>query len=115
MSFKTQVKQDAAKGFLNANEFAESVVYTPKAGVPKTITSVVNRKRLDPASEDIGRVLINQCEIFIANDAAAGIASISKGGDIVSFPENIGGSAINWIVADILGQDEGIWHLLVQK
>ena len=36
MSFKTQVKQDAAKGFLNANEFAESVVYTPKEGVPKT-------------------------------------------------------------------------------
>ena len=115
MSFKTQVKQDAANGFLNANEFAESVVYTPKAGVPKTITAVVNRKRLDPASEDIGRVLINQCEIFIANDAAAGVASISKGGDMVSFSENIGGSVINWIVADILGQDEGIWHLLVQK
>ena len=115
MSFKTQIAQDAAKSFLNANEFAESVIYTPKAGVAKSITAVVNRKRLDPASEDIGRVLINQCEIFIANDPAAGVASISKGGDIVSFPENIAGSAISWIVADILGQDEGIWHLLVQK
>ena len=115
MSFKTQIAQDAAKGFLNANEFAESVVYTPKAGVAKSITAVVNRKRIDPAYEDTGRVLINQCEIFIANDATAGVVSISKGGDMVSFPENISGSAINWIVADILGQDEGIWHLLVQK
>lgn len=115
MTLKEQMAGDAKSAFLNTGEFAESVTYTPKGGTAKVLNAVINRKRLDPASEDIGRVLINQCEIFIANDATAGVASISKGGDIVSFSENIAGSVINWIVADILGQDEGIWHLLVQK
>jgi hypothetical protein len=115
MSFKTQLAQDAAQAFLNPLEFAEDVIYTPKAGVPKAIKAVINRKRLDPAYEDTGRTLINQAELFVANDAIAGVTSINKGGDVVSFSETIGGAAISWVVADILNQDEGIWHLLVQK
>jgi len=35
--------------------------------------------------------------------------------DIVSFSENLGGSVIDWAVIDIFGQDDGMWHLLVQK
>jgi len=115
MTFKSQVTQDAIKAFLDGEAFAEDVTYTPKGGMPKVIKAVIIRKRLDPAYEDTGRTLINQGEIFIANDAAAGIASINKGGDIVSFAETIGGAVINWIVADILDHDEGLWHLLVQK
>lgn len=115
MSFKTQLAQDAAKAFLNPQEFAEDVTYTPKTGVPKAIKAVINRKRLDPAYEDTGRTLINQAELFIANDVLSGVVSINKGGDTVSFAETIGGAVIGWVVVDILNQDEGIWHLLVQK
>ncbi len=115
MAFKSDLAQDAAKTFLNSDEFAEDITYTPKGGVAKVIKAVVNRKRIDPASEDAGRILINQCEIFIANDAASGIASINKGGDLVSLVEVIGGTQIDWIVADILSQDEGVWQLLLQK
>ncbi|MDD5108299.1 MAG: hypothetical protein PHC29_02135 [Candidatus Omnitrophica bacterium] len=115
MTFKSQVTQDVIKVFLDGAAFAEDLTYTPKAGVPKIIKAVIIRKRLDPAYEDTGRVLLNQGEIFIANDAAAGVTSINKGGDIVSFAETIGGAVISWIVADILDHDEGIWHLLVQK
>ena len=82
MAFKSDLAQDAAKTFLNSEEFAEDITYTPKGGVAKVIKAVVNRKRIDPASEDAGRILINQCEIFIANDAVSGIASINKGGDV---------------------------------
>jgi len=115
MAFKSDLAQDAAKTFLNSDEFAEDVTYTPKGGVAKVIKAVVNRKRIDPASEDAGRILINQCEIFIANDAVSGIASINKGGDLVSLAEVIGGHLVNWVVADILVQDEGAWQLLLQK
>jgi len=115
MTFKSQLAQDAIKAFLDGAAFAEDLTYTPKAGAPKIIKAVIIRKRLDPAYEDTGRVLINQAEIFIANDAAAGVISINKGQDAVSFAETIGGTAINWVVADILDHDEGLWHLLVQK
>jgi hypothetical protein len=115
MSFKDGLSQDAGKVFLNSSEFAEDVVYTPKGGSPLAIKAVINRRRLDPAYEDTGRTLLNQAEIFIANDAAAGVISINKGGDTVSFAENLGGAAVNWVVVDILSQDEGMWHLLVQK
>jgi hypothetical protein len=115
MTFKSQLAQDAIKAFLDGAAFAEDINYTPKGSAPKQIKAVIVRKRLDPAYEDTGRVLINQAEIFIANDAAAGVTSINKGGDTVSFAETIGGAAINWVVADILDHDEGIWHLLVQK
>lgn len=115
MTFKEQLASDTKSAFLNTGEFAESVTYTPKGGTAKVINAVINRKRLDPAYEDTGRTLINQAELFVANDAIAGVTLINKGGDVVSFAETIGGVVISWVVADILNQDEGIWHLLVQK
>lgn len=115
MAFKDNLAQDAAETFLNSDEFAEEIIYTPKGGSAKVIKALVNRKRIDPAYEDAGRILINQSEIFIANDETSGAASINKGGDIVSLAEVVGGGAIDWVVADILGQDEGVWHLLLQK
>jgi hypothetical protein len=115
MAFKDNLAQDVAETFLNSDEFAEEITYTPKGGAAKVIKALVNRKRIDPAYEDAGRVLLNQCEIFIANDETSGIASVNKGEDLVSLSEIIGQAAINWVVADILGQDEGVWHLLLQK
>jgi hypothetical protein len=94
MSLKEQFSQDAASCFLNSDEFAENITYTPKGESPRVIKAVVNRKRIDPAYE---------------------VASINKGGDLVSLAEFIGGALIDWVVADILDQDEGVWHLLLQK
>ena len=115
MSFKDNLKRDALNSFLNVDEFAEAISYTPKGGTQKTIKAIVNRKRLNPASEDTGRILQNTIEIFITNDLTYGLASINKGGDKVTLPEVIGGSDVNYVVVDILGEDDGIWHLLLQK
>jgi hypothetical protein len=115
MSLKDQFSLDANNCFLNIEEFAEEITYTPKGGDAKVIKAVVNRKRIDPAYEDAGRVLLSQCEIFIANDQTAGVTAINKGQDLVTLAEVIGDSTINWVVADILAQDEGMWHLLLQK
>lgn len=115
MSFKDNLKNDAVNIFLTPDEFAEQIQYTPKGGSPKTIKAVINRKRLTPGGEESGRILQNQIEIFIANDATYGVDSIKKGGDEVSFPEIVGGIDVNFVVVDILGEDQGMWHLLVQK
>lgn len=115
MPFKEQLKNDAANVFLNSDEYAEWITYTPKGGAAKRIKAQIFRKQISPASEDAGRTLLNQVEIIIANNAAYGVTSINKGGDTVSLPERIGGENITWRVANILDQDEGLWHLLLQK
>ena len=115
MSFKDNLKRDALNCFLTPDEFAEVIQYTPKNGSPKSIKAVINRKRLNPGGEESGRTLQNQIEIFIANDSTYGVASINKCGDEILFPEVIGGIDVNFIVVDILGEDQGMWHLLVQK
>ena len=115
MTFKTQVKNDVINCLLNSDEFGELITYTPKGSTGKSIKAQVFRQGIIPASEDTGRVLQSQVEIIIANDATYGVTSINKGGDTVSLPERIGGSSITFSVADILKQDEGLWHLLLQK
>ena len=115
MSFKDNLNKDALNCFLSPDEFAEAIQYTPKNGIPKTIKAVINRKRLIPGGEESGRTLQNQIEIFIANHETDGVSSINKGGDEVLFPEVLGGIDVNFVVVDILGEDEGMWHLLVQK
>lgn len=115
MSFKEQLNKDAVLTFLKTDEFAEVILFTPQGGTAKQIPAIIERKRLNPAGEDTGRVLLNQAEIMIANDAENGIIGINKGGDKVSFPERVGDAVIDWLVIDILDQDEGMWYLLVQK
>jgi hypothetical protein len=115
MSFKTQLNDDVVNCFLNTDEFGEPISYTPKGGTAKSIKAQVFRQGIAPASEDTGRVLQSQVEIIIANDATYGVTSINKGGDTVSLPERIGGSNVTFSVADILKQDDGLWHLLLQK
>lgn len=115
MSFKDNLRTDALNSFLNTNEFAETIQYTPKGGTLKTIKAVINRKRINPGTEESGRVLQDQIEILIANDPAYGVSLINKGGDEVLFPEVLGGIDVNFVVIDILGEDQGMWHLLVQK
>jgi hypothetical protein len=117
MSFKDQIKNDAVNCFLNGNEFAEDVFYTPQGGTERVIKAIVERRRLTPAGEDSNRVLVDSVEIMIARDAVYGVAVITKGmnADEVVLPEVIGGPGVHFFVADILGQDDGMWHLLLQK
>jgi len=115
MSFKDQLAADAVIIFLNTDEFAEDITYTPKGEGAKSIRAMVVRKRSDAADQGAGRIAQNQAEVYIANDAITGVASVDKGDDEVSFPEIIGGSAISWAVIDILDMDEGMWKLLVEK
>jgi len=115
MTFKSQLSIDAAKAFLNTDEFAKEITYKPKNGDSKNIKALIVRSRVDSAEQGIGRIATNQAEIYIANDEIEGITSVDKGDDEVLFPEIIGGSNVWWVVIDILNMDKGMWHLQVQK
>ena len=117
MSFKDQMAADAANCFLNGDEFAETVIYTPAGGQAKSIKAIVERRRILPANEDSNRVLVGTLEMMIARDPVLGILSVNKGQnpDQVLVPEVVGGVAVTYFVADILAMDEGMWHLLLQK
>ena len=115
MSFKNQMNDDAALICLNSSEFAEVISYIPKGAAAKIINALIDRKRLNPAGEVTGHLLLNQIEIFIANDAINGVISVNKGADTVVLKERVGGSDATYLVNDIINQDPGMWHLLLQK
>ncbi|MBI5147763.1 MAG: hypothetical protein HZA37_01265 [Parcubacteria group bacterium] len=115
MTLKDKLLEDAKNAFLNVEEFAEGVTYAPYGGSPKGINAVVVRERLEASGPDRGMSLGRECEIFIANDVATGVTSINKNNDKVSFPVQVGGTPVSWTVVEILGHDEGIWHLRVIK
>lgn len=112
---KDQLAVDMVNVFLNENEFAEWIAYTPAGGIEKTIKAIVDRNRLEPAGEDTGRLLKDQATITIANNETYGVITIKKGEDKVTLLDRIGGELVDYLVMDILSQDEGMWELLLQK
>jgi len=112
MSFKDQLSQDAVKSFLNTDEFAEEVIYTPSAGDPKVIKAVVVRESLEPSRENMARSLRNTARLYIANDEEAGVTGIDKKDDRITLNDIDGDERVARI-NEILHSDEGIWELSV--
>lgn len=138
MTFKDQMIDDMKNVFLNQDEFAEDIVYTPYGENARTIKALVIRERLQPDDLSDGRVLSRQYEIYIANDPTEGVTAINKGKDIISLrkfeeanylqdafgnyvKDNNGNyivlvdEKLEWVVADILSQDYAFWRLLVKR
>ncbi len=115
MTFRDQTLTDFKNCLLNTGEFAEAVVYTPSGGSPKTVNAIVVRERIESKGPDHTIALSRGAEIYIANDAALGTASINKNNDTVSFPVQIGGTAVVWKVVEIIYHDDAVWRLRVIK
>ncbi len=114
MTFKDRIKSDVVNIFLNENEFAEEITYTPKGGSAKTIKAIVDRKVLNPAAETANRIFIDEVDIPIATDATYGVVTVNRGGDKVTLPDENGVSR-TYNVGDIIGNDNGAWRLLLRK
>ena len=98
-------------------EFEEAIIYTPYQGSPITIKGIIVRERLTTKdSPDQNRLLSKQAEIHIANLVTYGVTSVKKGFDTLQFPYRVGdASNATYKVVDILGNDAGAWHLLVEQ
>lgn len=115
MSLKDLMAEDAANVVLNSDEFAEEIQYTPHNGTVRTIKAIVERSRIMPDSADAGRVLAKTVEVNIARHATLGVLAVTKNGDKISLPTVIGGTNDDYVVVDILSQDEGLWRLLLKR
>lgn len=116
MSLRTGMLADMAYCILNNDEHAENIVYTPYGGTAKTIKAVAIRERLQTSPQDAGRAIHRQAEVYIANDATYGMATVKKGQDEIQMAVYDGGSPmVVWSVIDILANDAGAWRLLVQR
>lgn len=112
MSLKDQFSLDVINCFLNTAEFAEVIIYTPEGEAGKEINAIVVRGRLEPGSEDQGRGLQNQVEIYIANDATEGVTLVDKKDDRITL-DDVEGTSRQARIIEVLHKDEGAWHLLV--
>ena len=115
MTFKSKVQEDAYYVFLNTNEFAETIQYTSNGGIAKTIKAIIDRDNVGPDSQSQDRSSRHRCVIHISIDDINGVASVTKGYDSANFPERLGGSSVDWRVVDIIGRDNGMWHLEMRQ
>lgn len=111
MTFKTKADQDAYYVFLNTNEFAESISYTPYGQSAKTIKALVTRSPVGPDNQSRSLIPKDAILIQISTDDTYGVASVTKGMDSASLPEREGGTAVDWIVSDIKEKTGGMWTL----
>ncbi len=114
MAFINQILTDF-KNILSTGEFSEAITYTPSGGSPKSLSAVIVRERTDAKGPDHHISLQQGCEIYIANDAVAGVTSINKNNDAVNFPVQKGGTPLDWRVVEIIYHDDALWHLRLTK
>ena len=111
-TFKDDLLTDTKDVFLAGDdEFDETITYTPAGESAKSIQALVAKVALEPGGEK--RSLRNQAEVYVANDAAAGVTSIDKTDDKIGLADRDGVSRTARVV-EIMESDEGMWHLLVQ-
>jgi hypothetical protein len=111
MSLKEQIAADS-EVFLNSNEFAEEITYTPSGEASKTIKAVILRYEIAPTEENVYRSLKNRAEVYIANDTEKGITQINKKDDRIMIKDTEG-LEHEARVNEVINSDKGMWHLLV--
>jgi len=105
MTFKALMAADVSAVFLNADEFAEEITWTPAGGSARTITAVVDRQDVREEDQQDGRVLARRASIHASADAAAGVGTTPGMRDIATF------DSLAWAVDSISGPAEGIFRI----
>lgn len=112
MTLHDIIKADAVNVFANPNDFAESVVYYPYSGEPRTIDVVIERQQVQLNPED-GDTLTPVFLVHVANNATEGISSdeLNVGGDTMEIAVRVGETPTMRRVIRLLGHDEGMIDL----
>lgn len=110
MTLKDSIKADVSSVFLNADEFAESVVYKPRSGGARTIKAIVDRD--PPAIYDAaGNVVLPAFRLTVRNSCTLGISSkeLDTGGDAVELVRKLNEAIpATFSVMRMAYQDEGV-------
>jgi len=117
MSARSTLFGQMSKTLLNSL-LAESVDYTIKGGVAKTINAIVDRSDPNPKVDGTGRggnfrpFPVNGLRLMIGSDAIKGIETVTEKFDIVRLSLKEGGATkTTFRVVKVVDQDPGMWHL----
>lgn len=110
MSFEEDLQEDMNNEFCDTDEFAESIVYTPKASTPETIPAIVIRNQINSQGES--RILHKTMQIVISN---AVITEIDTTGDKVTVSPLPGQEAVDHDVVRIIESGQGHWKLEITQ
>lgn len=107
---------DDAAAILVTAEFGETTTYTENGGSPRSVIAVIRRRPIEGQPQDRDRTPQRRADYYVRRHATAGVLTPTRGLDLVSFPEEVGGTAVDWRVLEILGRDDcAVWHLEVGR
>lgn len=110
-NFTDQMQADAASVI---NEFATTITVIPYGLSSRTIDAVVTYGVPNPIQGSGGAVLTTDATLSIRKHATLGLASINIGGDVYTFPRQIGGADKPWKAIEIVSQDSAMFHVRVR-
>ena len=115
MTFKEQVEADVAAVFLNEDEFAESITYTPTGGVARTILAIVDRQDETIEYRDGGQVRVRVREIHVADHATTGIDydSLALQTDTVTITDDSASEL--WPILEVVDRELGMFGVRVER
>jgi len=108
VTFKDLMDSDAQDVFLNDDEFAEEITYTPSVGDAKTIKACIDRGTFNEQAAPDGSQTIKTARLWICTDATAGVAAPALQ-DTVTF------DSLTWAVQEIDGPAGGMVLLTVRS
>lgn len=116
MTLRESIASDAVSVFLSADEFAETVVYNPRAGGSRTILAIVERE--PPALvDDAGNMLALSFMVYVANSLTSGISAqeINTGGDELEISAKINDiQRKKCTILRVMDNDNGMLQLAVK-
>ena len=100
--FRDQLDADMEDVFLNVDEFAEMITWTPKGGEAATITALVRRSRLSTRPTDGSVALSWPVTITVRR---LDVEPFNRNGDTVSVSEVYGGTPVTWRASHLIAQN----------
>lgn len=114
-TFKSQLATDA-EGMVDSSVFGESIIYTFATGATRTVNAILERTppQVDP---NRGRpTAVDTMEVWVPADAVSGVSVVTERFDQVTAMAELDDlTTTTFRVIEVVTQDEGMWHLKVQK
>jgi hypothetical protein len=112
MTLRDVMESDVTDVFLNTDEHAESITYTPKGGTARTITAIIDEDAQFIATQT-DAALADMAAIYATRDPLTGIDQPQLG-DTITFTRS--GLVIVWAWTGETGDaDEFSWWLVFKR
>jgi len=111
VTLREQIAEDVSSVHINTDEFAETLVYRPDGGTPRTVAGVVDEEGDFPDLQT-GRNSVEIIDVFVSRDSTTGIDA-PRFGDAISRTSDGTGVDAKWYSysGQKMDVDEFAWTL----